>query len=98
MAGEEPAVAVEVFGCVLEFAVLGFVQVFDDLCAFGFGVGVVGFDVFDEDGEVLGLEAELCRARAAARVCDHDVRLTEMHLRAAGGAVTVVLREAEDAG
>ena len=57
VAGEEPAVAVEVFGCVLELAVDGLVRLFDDVGAFGFGVGVVGFDVFDEDGKVLRSEA-----------------------------------------
>ena len=68
------------------------------LGAFGFGVVVVGFDVFDEDGEVLGSEASLCGAGASARACDHDVRVAKVHLGAAGLAVAEVLGEAEDAG
>jgi len=65
VAGEEPVVAREIFGGVLEFAVGGFMEVFDDFCASGFGALEVGFEIFDEDGEALGVCAELGGSAAA---------------------------------
>jgi hypothetical protein len=57
MAREEPMMAREIFSGVLEFAVFGFVEVFDDFRAGGFGPLVVILEIFDEDGEALGVGA-----------------------------------------
>ena len=60
VAGEEPAMAGEIFHAVLEFAVFRFVEFFDNFCAGGFCALVVRFDIFDENGEALSGCAQSC--------------------------------------
>ena len=57
--GEEPVVAFEILGYVLALAVDGLVELFEDVGAGAFGVGVVGLDVVEKDGESSG-----CGSRA----------------------------------
>ncbi len=57
MAGEQPVMAFEIQYPILKFSVRGFVRFFDDS---GHGVRalVVGFYVFNEDGETLRFAEE----------------------------------------
>jgi hypothetical protein len=100
VAGEEPVVAGEILGGVLEFAVGSFVEFFDDFCAGGFGALVVIFKIFDEDGEALGVGAELGGSAAAGEgLLEHDPGVAEMELGAGGRvAVVIVQGEAENFG
>jgi len=98
--GEDPAVVVQIIGPILMFAVDGFVEVFPDHGLLLLGVVVVGFDVGDDDGEVLGAGSEVDWAvGVGAGAGDHDVGVVEVELHAAGCgvAVTEVLGEVEDA-
>lgn len=98
--GKEPMVAGEVFGGVLEFAVFGLVEFFDNFCASGFGALIVGFYIFDEDGEALSVRAQLGGSAAACEgLLEHDPGVAQMELSAGGRvAVMVVLDETERFG
>ena len=100
MAGKEPVVAVEVEGGVLELAVDGLMEVFDECYAGGPGALEVGFDIIEKNCEALGCVAELRRAlKAGLRPIDHDDGAAEVELGSADGvAVTVVLGESEVGG
>jgi len=87
----------------LAFAVVGEVERLDDGGAFALGVGEMGVDIGDEDGEALGGGAELGGSGAAgAGAAEHDPGVAEVHLGAGGAAViasvAIVLEEAEGAG
>ncbi len=97
--GEEPTVAVEVLGCVLEFTIDGFVKILQDLGACRFCSLEMSINVINKHSQALSSIAELRRARSAwLRSPDHNPGIAEMHLRAAdrcGVAIAVVFNEAE---
>jgi len=93
-------VAVEVLGCVLEFAIDGFVRILQDLGASGFCALEMRFKILNKHGQALRSRAQLSRGRGAcARPVEHNPGIAEMHLRAAdrlrGIAIAVVFNEAE---
>jgi len=100
VAGEEPVVAGEIFHAVLEFAVLRFVEFFDNSCAGEFCALVVRLEIFDEDGEALGAGAEPCGSVASfSGAVDHDPGVAQMELGAIRWvAIVVVEGEAESFG
>lgn len=90
--------AFKIADAVLKFAVDGFVQFLDDVCAGGTGARVVRFDVLDKDGEGLRAVAEVRRALLAGAFCgvDHDACFAEAQLSAGERvSVMVVLDESE---
>ena len=97
VAREEPVVAGEILGGVLEFAVFGLVEVFDDFCVGGSGAFEVGSESFDENGEALGVGAQLGGGAAAVSdLRDHDSGVAQVELGAVGGvAVAVMLGKTE---
>src|SRR5260370_21950100 len=97
---EEPMMAVKVLGCVLEFAIYGFVRILQDLGTCGLCSFKMLFNILNKHGQALRSRAQLSRGRGAcARPRQHDPGVAEMHLRAAerlrGIAITVVFDKAE---
>lgn len=97
MAGKEPVVAGEILGGVLEFAVGSFVEFLDNFGAGGFDLLIVTFEVLDEDGEALGVGAELGWSSAAGKgLLEHNPGVAEMELGTIRWvAIVIVLGEAE---
>src|SRR5271163_4299518 len=83
MPREKPMVAVEVLDSILEFAINGFVKVFDYFGSFRFCSGVVCVDIVQEDRQRLRAVSHLRRSRPIRCVLDHDAGSSGIHLGAA---------------
>ncbi len=75
-------VAIEVLGCILEFAIDGLVEILQEFGACRFRSAEVRFQIVDEHSQALRSEAEFRRARAVL-LRPFQPGVTEVHLRAA---------------
>jgi hypothetical protein len=88
-------VSLQVPNCVLPIAVLGLMEILDDLDASRLRVGEVRVHILDEHGKGLRSETQF-RRRGSFPASHHYVRLAEMDLRTADRvAVAIVLDESE---
>src|SRR5258708_33392506 len=84
MPREEPMVAVEVLGCVLEFAIDGFVRILQNLGASGFCALEMRFKILNKHGQALRFRAQVRSGRGGCeRPAAHQPGSAEMHLRGA---------------
>jgi len=99
MTGEEPVVAVEILGGVLEFTIDGFVGLFEDGGAGGASALAVSFDIVDKKGKALRAVAQFAgRACPGGKAFEHDPGIRGAQLRSADGIpVAVVFGEGEGA-
>jgi hypothetical protein len=96
--GEDPLVAFQVFHAELQFAIDGFLKLFNDGGSGSAEAVKTAFDIFDKDRERLGAAAGF-NGSGPARTHrgDHDPRPAQMQLRAGHGiAVAEVLHETKD--
>ena len=92
--GEEPAVALEVLGSILPFAIAGLIDRFDDGGTGRFCLLVLRVDVFNEDRYELSRGADLGGTGAAGADADeHDTSIVPVHLRGLDGAAGLAISE-----